>query len=119
MSATLSLYRRCIRTVPAYIGDEAARDFFKLALLKEMTVKQQVETAESRGSSGTSASPPLSPHLTRIVDEMEKDNALIEKYVTAQVKSQFMAPLRDGETLDDRLAVGDAQLADVLLKVEM
>ena len=30
-----------------------------------------------------------------------------------------MAPLRDGETLDDRLAVGDAQLADVLLKVEM
>ena len=52
-SAAVSLYRQCIRTVPAYMADEAARSFFKLALLKEMTVKKQV-TATKANNDGSS-----------------------------------------------------------------
>ena len=49
-SAAVSLYRQCIRTVPAYMADEAARSFFKLALLKEMTVKKQVTVTETKAN---------------------------------------------------------------------
>lgn len=51
----MSLYRQCVRTVPAYMADETARSFFKLSLLKEMTVRHQATAVkdDDGGSDGT------------------------------------------------------------------
>ena len=53
-SSAISLYRQCVRTVPAYMADETARSFFKLSLLKEMTVRHQATAVkdDDGGSDG-------------------------------------------------------------------
>jgi hypothetical protein len=58
-----------------------------------------------------------SPRLTNVVNQMEKDNRLVEEVCRCHIRTHFLQPIADGETAAQRLAAGEGQLGAVLAKI--
>eukprot|EP00128_Syssomonas_multiformis_P012205 Colp12_sorted_trinity150504_noHs@10482 len=109
----LSLYRRCLKTIPQYVKQSEVKNYYRRELLRQMKLKNKGVGKEE---------------MKKITEELDLSDKLLQQVCRFQLQALFRRPIERidvqieqrtvHENLEEAIKSGEKQLAVVLQKLK-